>query len=76
MSARIRVIPNPKLCYLTPELLSEVAANLTIELTCDVRLVTFATLPPPDTSLPWAQLDECSGNPVGRIKTFQNGEWK
>lgn len=76
MILRLRPVAAPKLCYLTAEQLAEAAANLVIEFDCNVRPVTFAENPPPDTTLPWQQTDGCGGAPLGRLKFFTNGEWK
>lgn len=74
MTIRLRTVPNPKLQYLTPEQLAEVAANLVVVLDCGVAPVSFSDLPPADTSIPWAPTEGC-GQPIGKLKTFKNGQW-
>ena len=76
MSIRFRAITKPKLCFLTVEQLAEVAANLVVEFDCEVKPVTFSPTPPSDTSIPWQPMDTCGGSPLGKLRTFQNGEWK
>lgn len=76
MILKFRPVAQPQLCHLTLEQLQEVAANIVLDLGCDVNPVTFSPFPPANTSIPWVQLDSCGGTPVGPVKTFQNGEWK
>lgn len=74
MTIRLRTVSSPKLRYLSPEQLAEIAANLVVEFDCGVQPVSFSEMPPADTSIPWAPTEGC-GQPIGKLKTFKNGEW-
>ena len=70
----LKIRQNPKLSCLTLEQLQEIVANLSVDIKCDVRPVSYSPVPPANTQLPWAQTDSCSGEPLGRLKQFKNGE--
>jgi hypothetical protein len=55
--------------------LDEIAASLRIVLPDAMRLVSYGQAPPLDTTLVW-QPTNGSESPVGKVKTFQDGEWK
>lgn len=65
----------PGLKYFTPEQLSALSGSFEVHLDPGDEIVHIDQSPPADTGKRWQQVDE-TGAVVGKIKTYQNGEWK
>ncbi len=73
---KLRVNPRFKKGCLTYEQMQFIAANLVIDLGSSIRLVSYTVDPPSDITLPWQQVDECAGMPVGTVKHYRGGRWQ
>lgn len=55
--------------------LNEIAASLCVTLPDSIRPVWYGQTPPADSSMPW-QPTNGADDPVGKVKSFVDGEWK
>lgn len=76
MEARLKVVPNaPALRFMTRKDLEFLAKSFVVQLDPGDEIVHFGENPPADTGKRWQQTDS-NGAVIGKIKTYQGGEWK
>lgn len=64
----------PGLRFFTPEQLSALSGSFEVHLDPGDEITHIGDTPPADTSKRWQQVD-ATGAVVGKLKTYQGGEW-